>query len=173
MGKLQKFISIYLLLSSTIILILVIGSFRSNIQSQSQVDKKMQKLTEEVEKINAKNLETEKILGELEEIKSQLHELDQKPEVLGTDLENASSNALKQKIEEIEKQSLGYITIIDKANKTINLYKETSTSSSVVGKAQFGQKYAYSKIEGNWYMISIENNITGWISSLSVKEVEK
>lgn len=64
----------------------------------------------------------------------------------------------------------GTVTIKDKIYPTVNVYSEKSTSSAVLGKAEFGKTYTFIEKNQDWYLILIGTK-EGFINSKFVKEV--
>ncbi len=68
-------------------------------------------------------------------------------------------------------QKINTITLKEKPETTpVNIYKEKSTSSEVVGTAEFGKPYIFLSKDDSWYLV-YENNKEGYIESSMVKEV--
>jgi hypothetical protein len=66
---------------------------------------------------------------------------------------------------------VGTVTIKDEKNKKINVYKDKSLSSEIIGKAEFGKMYTFIEKDQNWYLI-LFNDKQGYIQSELVKEVK-
>lgn len=67
--------------------------------------------------------------------------------------------------------AVGTITIIDKRYPTVNVYAKQSSTSTVIGKAEFGQKYTFIEKNQDWYLILLETK-EGFINNQFVKEIQ-
>jgi hypothetical protein len=67
--------------------------------------------------------------------------------------------------------AVGTITITDKKYPTINVYTEKSSSSAVIGKAEFGKTYTFIEKNKDWYLILLGAK-EGFISNQFVKEIQ-
>lgn len=65
---------------------------------------------------------------------------------------------------------LQFVTIADPKWKIIDVFHEKNSSSAIVGQAIFGQAYEYSKKEGDYYYIKLNDKVDGWIHRQFVKE---
>jgi len=127
----------------------------------STVLKKTEEFGQEIEKTNQQNKESyDKLTKKIAQIENWL--TNQQPSVT-----NESSS------------QFGQLTIKDSKYPTVNIYKEKSTSSKVIGKAQFGKTYLFLEKDSAWYQIFLSTDqkkdsveVLGFINSQFVKEVE-
>jgi hypothetical protein len=67
--------------------------------------------------------------------------------------------------------AVGTVTIIDKKYPTVNVYTEKSSSSAVIGKAEFGKTYTFIEKDSKWYLILLGAK-EGFINNQFVKEIQ-
>jgi hypothetical protein len=68
-----------------------------------------------------------------------------------------------------DKEVLGFVTLAGKTNST-NIYKETSSNSTVVATLTKGVVLPYYEKSGNWMFVITDDLISGWIDSSTVIE---
>ena len=64
---------------------------------------------------------------------------------------------------------IGFITIKDPKRKTVDVYQKKSSASAVVGKAEFGKEYFFTKKEDAWYFTTLTDETEGWVSDQYMK----
>lgn len=126
-------------------------------------DKKI--LAELKEKLEQKEKEQSSLVSELNEIKARLTELSYSEgldSVLGTLDSDYNTSTQEAEAREI----LGYVTINNSTKSTIDVHKEPSLSSKVVGQIKNGVNYPFFENSGSWYLIK-----DGWVKADFMKEV--
>ncbi len=66
---------------------------------------------------------------------------------------------------------VGYLAITSSQNSQVDVYKESASFSPVIDKIVYGQKYPFTSVLNNWYLITLPSGKTGWVNSQYVKEV--
>ncbi len=132
----------------------------------SSVSSRLSLIEQEVEKQNQDRVEsTDKILEEIGNLKK---------ETLGVKDENLVTDSINKKAG-VDSSGLSGVTIKSKDYEKVNVYKEDSSSSEVLGQAEFGKTYSFLEKKGDWYLILFTNGSSttaGYINALFVKEVE-
>ncbi len=116
-----------------------------------------------------KNESTDKILDELEELKNNTKIEDEES------ADEIISKIDKEKLLGASDTQIKAITIKNRDNKKVNVYKEKNSSSEIVGQAIYGENYTFLDKEQDWYLILFTDKtdtVEGFINSQFVKEVE-
>ncbi len=65
--------------------------------------------------------------------------------------------------------SIGRIT--PNGSQKVQVYEEPSITSKTIGELVGGNNYPYFESSGSWYLVSIDNDNLGWVSTQEVKEI--
>lgn len=126
----------------------------------SLVPKEIENLGQEIEKANQQNKESyDQLTQKITRIENWLAR------------ESEQNGGKEPSVMNESGSQFGTLTIKDSTYQTVNVYQEKSTSSKVIGKAEFGKTYPFLEKDNAWYQILLEEEL-GFISSLFVKEVE-
>lgn len=68
------------------------------------------------------------------------------------------------------KAEVGYVTISDSKWAKVDVFQDKNTSSKIVGQAQYGVTYPFSKKESGYYFIELSKTLSGWIHGQFVRE---
>jgi len=127
--------------------------------SLSRISQQIDSLKKELADQN-KELEA-KIIEKTQDLQSSIAKIESAQKIAGD----------KNVLEATTALEVGTVTIKDEKNKKINVYKDKSLSSEIIGKAEFGKMYTFIEKDQNWYLI-LFNDKQGYIQSELVKEVK-
>lgn len=139
--------------------------------------RKLSKLGEEVQRLNQVDNQNEELVGELRDLKKQIDKIeDDKGSVAAKDPDFKT-------VQGVSDSTVGAVTINDDSYKNVNIYETKSSSSKVIGKAEFGKNYTFLSKDVDWYLViftapdatspeSGKESYQGFISSRFVEELE-
>jgi len=128
------------------------------IDELSDTDKKLEKIIYSLEDLGYTN---EYSLEQLDKIYAEI--IENEPVVLGT------TSELESILDEDKVATKKVIRSI--APYPLDVYERNSSSSKIVGEAEFDESYPYIKKEGNWYQITLSDSTVGWVMAQFVEEV--
>lgn len=62
--------------------------------------------------------------------------------------------------------------VVVKGNTAVNVYRDASTLSPVIGGLVPNESYPYSQKSGGWYKVYLNDSLQGWVSGSLVTEVQ-
>ena len=160
MGGFRKFLVIYIALVVTVTAALLLYEVRIASENTKKFILSADKIEKGLEKLEEYQQSSKQVLEELEKLKKDPDTPTQ--QVLGQ----------TQQASESSQVSLGFVTISDKKWESVYIYEDSSLSSKIIGKAEFGKAYRYFKKEDGWYQIMMpKTENMGWVSSKFFKEL--
>ena len=130
------------------------------IQAETLV--RLEDLKKELQALSQKSASGEEIASEVARIKEELSELKEK------DLTDSNLLGAYASLEDIP---IGHTTISNPKVTKLDVYRDKTTSSTVIWKIDYGENYQYFQKEGDWYLIKLPDGTKGWVSAKDVKEV--
>lgn len=119
-------------------------------------------IKENVNKINTEATSESRLTGEINSLKTQIAQQSQDyiPQSAGAPMEEVlgKSSASGQ----------GYVKVAENYS-TLDVYEDTSFSSSVIGKIEPEKSYPYIKKQNNWLLVKIDKENEGWVNSKLVE----
>lgn len=135
--------------------------FFYSISNQQTLSKEIISLKKDLERKTQNQESYKQISEELKEVKSAIAVAKTKKTEASVD-ESASG--------------VGAVTINDSKYQTVDVYEKKTSSSNIIGKAEYGREYTFIEKTPNWYLILLPDLQTGikegYIGSLFVKEIE-
>ena len=109
---------------------------------------------------------------EIEELKKEVSQLKEQTEESDSILKFTPQTSLSPTTSFYQqiKKELGFITISDGKWTKVDVFQDKSTSSKIIGQAQYGETYAYTKKEDGYYYITLSQTMSGWIHGQFVRE---
>lgn len=132
-------------------------------QTNSQALREVQELIEDLQNKEASNQSFSKDIEQLQSEIADLKSTDSlKAEIMGIAESSISSQ---------ENTLLRFVTINTKKWQTLDVFKNKSSTSSVIAQIEYGKNYPFTQKEPGWYKITLPDNRLGWVKDQYLKEV--
>jgi hypothetical protein len=141
------------------------------LEAQTESTNELKLLNEALLVKDSKN-GTLEIAKEVQNLKREItmlrNALEVKDKILG--LQNVNEAQIMAALSPSPTPTPRYVTIKSNQFSTVNVYQEKTAASNLVGKAQFGKTYEFTKKEDEYYFITLSATAKGWVQASVMKE---